>query len=259
MTLRILVPLLAVAWLAAAEFGAAEVRRALASHPARGNPQFVVTTKLPPGVTALKYTAPQSYALRHKGSTWYGIGSDAAGAMYAALDLAELVRTGAIAAAKDSDYTPHIASRGIKFNIPLDARTPSYSDNSDAAQQNIPEMWSIDFWHEFIDDMARHRYNVLSLWNLHPFPSMVKVPEYPEVALDDVMRTTHPLDDSYSHMGHDMVRPEILAHLQTVKRIGIDDKIRFWREVMQYARDRGRAAATARFDRKTKGAPDRHT
>ena len=38
--------------------------------------------------------------------------------------------------------------RGIKFNIPLDARTPSYSDNNFAAQQNIAEMWSLDFWHE---------------------------------------------------------------------------------------------------------------
>jgi hypothetical protein len=68
---------------------------------------------------------------------------------------------------------------------------------------------------------------------------MVKVPEYPDIALNDVMRTTHPLDDSYSHTGNDMVRPEILAHLQPVKKMTIDDKIRFWREVMQYAKDRG--------------------
>ena len=32
----------------------------------------------------------------------------------------------------------HIARRGIKFNIPLDARTPSYSDDSTSAQANIP-------------------------------------------------------------------------------------------------------------------------
>ncbi len=218
----------------AAQFGAAELRRSAAT-----SPNFVVTTKVPSGVAAPKYTAPQSYALRHKGNTWYAIGADSAGAMYAALDLAELARVNGLAAATDSDSTPHIAQRGIKFNIPLDARTPSYSDNSDAAQQNIPEMWSMDFWHEFLDDMARHRYNVLSLWNLHPFPSMVKVPEYPDVALNDVMRSTHPFDDTYSHNGDDMVRPEILANLKPVKRMTMDQKIRFWREVMQYAKDRG--------------------
>ena len=100
-------------------------------------------------------------------------------------------------------------------------------------------MWSLDFWHEFIDEMARHRYNVLSLWNLHPFPSLVKVPEYPDVALDDVKHTTVPMDDTFSHSGNDMVRPDILAHLETIKKMPIADKIAFWREVMRYAHDRG--------------------
>jgi hypothetical protein len=159
--------------------------------------------------------------------------------MYGGLDLAEAVRLGALEQLADSDHRPHIARRGIKFNIPLDVRTPSYSDNSDAAQYNIPVMWSFDFWREFIDDMARHRYNVLSLWNLHPFPSMVKVPEYPDVALSDVKRTRVRMDETYSHSGRDMVRPELLRDMETVRTMSIDDKIRFWRDVMQHARDRG--------------------
>jgi len=36
-----------------------------------------------------------------------------------------------------------------------------------------------------------------------------------------------------------MVRPEILADLETVRTMSIEDKIRFWRDVMQYAMDRG--------------------
>jgi hypothetical protein len=36
-----------------------------------------------------------------------------------------------------------------------------------------------------------------------------------------------------------MVRPSMLAHLETVKIMSIDEKIRFWRDVMQYAHDRG--------------------
>ena len=195
------------------------------------------------GVTPLAAVSPQSYSLRRKSAgqtdTYIVLAADAAGAMYGGLDLAEAIRLGTLAELKDSDHAPYIARRGIKFNIPLDARTPSYSDAGDAAQQNIPEMWSRDFWHEMLDEMARQRFNVLSLWNLHPFPSLVKVPEYPDVALSDVMRTTVKFDASYSLSGTDMVRPAALAHLETVKKMTIDEKIAFWREVMQYAHDRG--------------------
>lgn len=87
--------------------------------------------------------------------------------------------------------------------------------------------------------MARHRYNVLSLWGLHPFPSLVKVPEFPEVALNDVWRTRVKLDDKFSFSGVDFVRPEMLANHEVVKRIPMDEKIEFWRWVMQQAADRG--------------------
>ncbi|MBL8211462.1 MAG: hypothetical protein JNK87_12150 [Bryobacterales bacterium] len=187
-----------------------------------------------PGNTA------QSYAIRRAGGgVVAALGVDAAGAMYGGLDLAEQVRLGSIEGVRDSDHAPHIERRGIKFNLPLDARTPTYSDNSDAAQANIPEMWSFDFWREFLDEMARHRYNVLSLWSLHPFPSMVKVPEYPDVALADVKRTRYRMDETYTHTGSDMVRPELLQHLETVRTMRIEDKIRFWRDVMAYAQSRG--------------------
>lgn len=43
--------------------------------------------------------------------------------------------------------------RGTKFNIPLDVRTPSYTDVCDAAQNNIIEMWNFDFWKEYIDNV----------------------------------------------------------------------------------------------------------
>lgn len=188
---------------------------------------------------ASEYKEAQSYSIIHAGNRWHAAALDAAGAMYAGLDIAEAIRIGTFDNLPSASHRPHVARRGIKFNIPLDARTPSYSDNSDSAQNNIPEMWSMDFWREMLDEMARNRYNLLSLWSLHPFPSMVKVPEYPDVALDDVMRTTHPLDDTYSHNGVDMVRPEILANLQLVKKMSMGEKIQFWRDVMQYAQDRG--------------------
>lgn len=187
--------------------------------------------------------APQSYNIRVGAEGGRRIitvrGADEAGAMYGGLDIAEAIRTGTLDSLKDSDHAPHIQQRGIKFNIPLDLRTPSYTDCSDAAQANIPEMWQREFWTEFLDAMARHRYNVLSLWSLHPFPSLVKVPEFPDVALDDVWRTRAKLDDTFSFAGTDMVRPAMLSDHEVVKRITIDEKIAFWRWMMQHAADRG--------------------
>src|SRR3712207_344974 len=89
------------------QFGAAEMRRELAAHPGAGGLRFEVTLKGPAGVPAPKYTSAQSYALRRKGDVWYAIGADQAGAMYAALDLAELIRTGAIRSASDADSRPY--------------------------------------------------------------------------------------------------------------------------------------------------------
>jgi hypothetical protein len=159
--------------------------------------------------------------------------------MYGGLDVAEAVRLGSIQKTRDSDHSPHIAQRGIKFNIPLDRRTPSYSDHSDSGQANIPEMWSMDFWHTLLDEMARHRFNEISLWNLHPFPSIVKVPEYPDIALNDVWGNREPFDLKFNMNSSAMSQAFQLGNVAIVKRMTIDDKIRFWREVMQYAKDRG--------------------
>jgi len=182
----------------------------------------------------------EGYALRRsRNGDFLALGVDATGAMYGGLDLAEAMSLGTLNEVRDVDRAPHIERRGIKFNLPLDARTPSYSDNSDAAQFNIAEMWSLDFWREFLDHLARHRYNLLSLWNLHPFPSMVRVPEFPEVALADVKRTTVRLDETFSHRATDMVRPEMLAAIETVRTMSVEDKIGHWREVMEMAHARG--------------------
>src|SRR5258706_8994068 len=174
-------------------FAADEIRAASAS--TKGLPGLAVSLNV--DATA---SGSQGYRIELVGDKLTVTGGDAVGAMYGGLDVAEAIRTGALDSLKDAIHKPHIAQRGIKFNIPLDLRTPTYSapDLSDAQEANIPEMWSMDFWRAFLDDMARHRYNVLSLWSLHPFPSIVKVPEFPHVALDDVWRTTLKLDAKFA-------------------------------------------------------------
>lgn len=202
--------------------------------------------------------SPQSYRIVRDGKGIRVIGADQAGAMYGGLDVAEAIRLGTFDSLTSSEHKPHIEKRGIKFNIPLDLRTPSYTDTGDAAQANIPEVWERDFWISYLDAMARHRYNVLSLWSLHPFPSMVKVPEFPEVALTDVWRTKAKLDDSFGFSGKDFVRPEMLADHEVVKTITMDEKIAFWRWVMQQAADRGITIYVFTWNVFTFGAEGKH-
>ena len=170
--------------------------------------------------------------------SFYIFSDDKAGAMYGGLELAEQIRTRGVEGVIDTDRNPYMPMRGTKFNIPLDLRTPSYSDMSDSAQENIATVWDFEFWRAYLDALARDRYNFVSLWNLHPFPSMVKVPEYPDVALDDVWRSKIRFDEDYSTRTTDIVTPAMLANKEVVKQLTIEQKIDFWRRVMQYAKDR---------------------
>jgi hypothetical protein len=169
----------------------------------------------------------------------YILTGDNTGAMYGGLDVAEAIRLGTTDQFTDSDHKPYLERRGIKFNIPLDLRTPSYSDMGDAAQQNIPVIWDFGFWQQQFDEMARNRMNVISLWSENPFPSLVKIPEFPKIALDDVWRTKIALKDNYNLSGRGLVTKEMMDDHEIVKKISIDEKIKYWRNVMQYAHDRG--------------------
>jgi hypothetical protein len=120
-------------------FAASEIQRAGAA----GRPLHVELTVSPATISV-----PQSYTIRHTADGVVVTGGDAAGAMYGGLDVAEAIRLGMVQELKAGEHKPFIAQRGIKFNIPLDLRTPSYSDDGDSAQANIPEMWSRDFWHD---------------------------------------------------------------------------------------------------------------
>jgi hypothetical protein len=99
-------------------------------------------------------------------------------------------------------------------------------------------MWNFDFWKEYIDNLARYRYNYISLWSLHPFPSLVRVPDYPDVALDDVQRSTVEFKEFYSLNGLGFDAPEILENVEIIKEITMEDKIEFWKKVMAYGKSR---------------------
>jgi hypothetical protein len=212
--------------------------RALRSPTAQAD-VIVMFERVPPGS---QWAKPEGFILSpltHNRSTTISIFSDdAGGAMYGGLELAEQIRTRGVERVEKVARNPYMPMRGTKFNIPLDLRNPSYSDMSDSAQQNIATVWDFEFWRQYLDALARDRYNYVSLWNLHPFPSMVKVPEFPDVALDDVWRSKIKFDEDYPTRTTDLVTLAMLANKEVVKRLTIDQKIDFWRRVMAYAKDR---------------------
>ena len=191
---------------------------------------FVIITETSPelqeklaaaGGKAIGSLGEQEYALRVTQQDgiqgYWAIGGDRIGAMYGGIHLAEIVAGGSLANFQDEDKSPYIHKRGLKFNIPLDRRTPSFDDGGVAANTNRKNVWDINFWKEYFDAIARQRYNVLSVWNRHPFPSLVQVPGYENIALQGVMDENHEFINNWS-----------------IKR-----KIEFWNEVLELAYERG--------------------
>ena len=215
--------------------------------------RVVVTTVDSPAGAAFAGAKPttltaQGCALRQDPATshtgWWVLGADPIGAMYGGLEIAEAVRlVKGLIRLTEQDQNPTIARRGIKLNIPLDARTPSYSDAGTNAQLAIADVWDRNFWKAYFDTMARYRFNHINIWNMHPFPSMVNFADpalpthFPNVGLSDVMKTTAPLKPNLR--GVDMSTAATRASLTTLKKMTIAQKVQFWKEVMQDGADRG--------------------
>lgn len=173
----------------------------------------------------------QAYGLRTTTApekTFWVIGGDINGAMYGGLQIAENIKFDGFSGTYNNQESPKILKRGIKLNLPFDLKSPTYfsSNNSTASRNAISNVWDMSFWTTWFDEMARYRYNVLSVWNNHPFTSMIKLPDYPNVALNNV--TGYP--DIYNDNDNTGV---------VIKTMTIDQKIEFWQNVMAYAKDRG--------------------
>ncbi len=164
---------------------------------------------------------PQAYALRTTTKpdwSYWVLGGDASGAMYGGLQIAENISGNGFSGSFDTEESPFLLHRGMKLNLPLDKRIPTYVGgwSSHSAKAAIPHVWDMTFWKTLIDQQARNRYNVLSIWVHHPFPALVKLPEYPKACL-----------------------PNIEGFDGFVKEMNHDQRVTFWREVMRYAHDRG--------------------
>jgi len=219
-------------------FAAGDIRQALrrAGHRVGGaDPAVRIGFEISP--TGL---GPQAFRIRREGPDAIRVvGGDSCGAMYGGLELAEMIALGGgLDAVTDKARKPYLFRRGLKFNIPFDARAPSYDDTGTAAQKNIEVMWDMSFWREFLDGLARDRYNVLTLWTNHPYPGIVKLPKYPGVNYDDVCV----LREQVTPRTNRHFPGEELFDAKTVKvvrKMTLDEKIAHWTKVFDHAEARG--------------------
>jgi hypothetical protein len=178
------------------------------------------------GGKAVGPLAEQAYALRTttaSGQSYWIVGGDRNGAMYGGLQIAEYITFSGFSGTYDEEESPHLKSRGIKFNIPFDEKAPTYFSNHGGTshREAIRHVWDMSFWVTWFDEMARHRYNALSLWSPHPYTSMLNMPDYPDVAIQGVQG----FDDKGNKV--------------KINDMTIDEKIAFWKKVMKQGRDRG--------------------
>ncbi len=101
---------------------------------------------------------------------------DNTGAMYGILDVNEQLRMGSgLNELETKVENPKFEFRAIKFNLPWSPYRPS-----EPTPQHITTCRDLEYWREFLDMMARNRFNVLSLWNLHPFTYMFRPENFPK-------------------------------------------------------------------------------
>lgn len=173
-------------------------------------------------LTELNGIGEQSFSIKTDNSSgiinYYVVGGDETGTMYGVLELAENISNGGWGKIYDIQQSPYIRYRGMKLNMPLDRRIPTYVGgwSSNSTKHAIPNVWDMKFWKKLIDTQARARYNMISVWVHHPFPALVKVNDYPKACL-----------------------PNIEGFDGYVNNLTYEDRVNFWREIMRYAHNRG--------------------
>lgn len=186
----------------------------------------------------------QSYSLStttKPQTTYWVLGGDAVGAMYGGLQMAENIRFNGLGGTYNAVASPAILKRGIKLNLPWDKNSATYGRfdkgtfDGTSSQLAIADVWDMTFWTEWFDEMARNRFNVVSLWSCNPFSSLVIVPGYEDCNIEDV--TT--FDGK-------------------VKKMSMSQKIKFWQDVMAYADSRGFEFLFFNWNVFTYGATGKH-
>ena len=132
----------------------------------------------------------ERFQIKTKGNTISIEGSDASGALYGTLALADrITQTGEMPSEINFQDGPEMVLRGTCIGL----QKTAYLEGRDVYEypytpENFPWFYDRDLWIKYLDMMVENRYNSLYLWNGHPFASLVKLDDYPfalEVSEED--------------------------------------------------------------------------
>jgi hypothetical protein len=160
------------------ELGIAKIKKALDE-----NNYALIEIHKKPAQYAIKITIeqtsgikPEGYKIKKQDKTITILASDASGARYGSLAFAEQ-----LSIKKDLNkisaetVNPTFTVRTIKFNLPWEPYRESRS-----MEYHLSACRDLKYWESFLNMMFENRFNVLALYNMHPFPYMVKLDKYPE-------------------------------------------------------------------------------
>ena len=156
-------------------------------------------------------------------ASYWVLGGDENGAMYGGLQIAENITFDGYGKVYNNRVSPGILRRGAKLNMAFDRRLPTYAgkhnNDTPSIALSIRQVWNMNFWTTWIDQQARNRYNVLTVWNHNPFPALVSVPGFEKSTLDFIQgEKQDPFQDP---------------------SLTLEKRQQFWKDVMQYAKGRG--------------------
>ena len=146
-------------------------KHAIARSGATGD--FTITLSIRP-----KALPAEAFSIGRGSRSIMVAGGDGRGLIYGTLSLADKLRNGtALARVQPEAETAALPFRAIKFNLPWD----SYRSSS-ALDLHYETVRDVRYWETFLDMMADNRFNALTLWNLHPFPYMIRAKNFPEAS-----------------------------------------------------------------------------
>jgi hypothetical protein len=121
---------------------------------------------------------PESYAILNNKKRITIAGGDERGLIYGSLSVAEDLRNGIhLQNIRAKHEQPHKPLRAVKYDLPWDTYRHSYS-----LDQHGETCKDVKYWEAFLDMMVENRLNSLSLWNLHPYPFLIRSKNFPEAS-----------------------------------------------------------------------------
>ncbi|HYH57405.1 MAG TPA: hypothetical protein VD772_12375, partial [Anseongella sp.] len=134
------------------------------------------------GISFDSVPGKEGFSIKSAGNVFIVKGSDASGALYACLEIADRVKAGRrLPASLDMTDAPEMVMRGSCIGM----QKPVYLPGRKVYEypytpETFPWFYDKEHWIRYLDMLAANRMNSLYLWNGHPFSSLVKLEEYPD-------------------------------------------------------------------------------